>query len=186
MQSAAFTPFRPHLNSTVIKQLATRIKHDTCTIDDAALVFDQETANQTSQTSLFMNDQFRRAVIKSFFAARCRRLYAVIKVISAGPSGSTTQCSKRCVSKILSTIGSEYKKKHWEGRSRVLAELIILNARYIRLRDNNVLRALASVIHTVKCADIPTDTYAHLSHLSLKSKLASFIIQDLSPIGFRD
>ena len=186
MQSAAFTPFRPHLNSTVIKQLANRIKHDTCTIDDAALVFDQETANQTSQTSLFMNDQFRRAVIKSFLRHGAEDFMPLLKSFLQDLPVQQPSVQKGVSRKILSTIGSEYKKKHWEGRSRVLAELIILNARYIRLGDNNVLRALASVIHTVKCADIPTDTYAHLSHLSLKSKLASFIIQDLSPIGFRD
>ena len=186
MQSAAFTPFRPHLNSTVIKQLANRIKHDTCTIDDAALVFDQETANQTSQTSLFMNDQFRRAVIKSFLRHGAERDFMpLLKSFCRTFRFNNPVFKKVCLAKYYQPLAAN-TKKHWEGRSRVLAELIILNARYIRLGDNNVLRALASCHSHSKMCGHSTDTYAHLSHLSLKSKLASFIIQDLSPIGFRD
>ena len=112
MQSAAFTPFRPHLNSTVIKQLANRIKHDTCTIDDAALVFDQETANQTSQTSLFMNDQFRRAVIKSFLRHGAEDFMPLLKSFLKNLSVLNNPVSKNvCLAKYYQPLAANTKKR---------------------------------------------------------------------------
>ena len=174
-------------STSTTKMMAKKVKLNQLSKDERDAVLYFEDMNVFPMQSKFFNDPFRRATIKSF----CRTnnqdfIPPLMYFLKKHLPMVEFPYQKHVHRKIIKTISNEYLGRQWKGNGRALAELILTTTKCIRNSDKIILRALASVIHTIKISELTAEQLAHLSRLSMNSKVGRFIMTDLSQASYHD